>query len=114
MKDMPGMGNIQSMLSKMGMNTNGAKVDLKGMESQLNQAMKTEKMKDRLRQKAEMNRLAKEMASSAQPTPLVPQQPAMSDAELDSMFNSMESSETKTKSSNKGKSKSKGKGKGKK
>jgi hypothetical protein len=114
MKNMPGMGNIQSMLSKMGMNTNGAKVDLKGMESQLNQAMKTEKMKERLRQKAEMNRLAKEMASSAQPTPLVPQQPAMSDAELDSMFNSMESTETKSKSSNKGKSKSKGKGKGKK
>jgi hypothetical protein len=114
MKNMPGMGNIQSMLSKMGMNTNGAKVDLKGMEAQLNQAMKTEKMKERLRQKAEMNRLAKEMASSAQPTPLVPQQPAMSDAELDSMFNSMESTDTKSKSSNKGKSKSKGKGKGKK
>ena len=114
MKNMPGMGNIQSMLSKMGMNTNGAKVDLKGMEAQLNQAMKTEKMKERLRQKAEMNRLAKEMASSAQHTPPAPQQPAMSDAELDSMFNSMESTETKTKSSNKGKSKSKGKGKGKK
>jgi chromatin remodeling complex protein RSC6 len=114
MKNMPGMGNIQSMLSKMGMNTNGAKVDLKGMEAQLNQAMKTEKMKERLRQKSEMNRLAKEMASSTQPTPLVPQQPAMSDAELDSMFNSMESTETKTKSSNKSKSKSKGKGKGKK
>jgi hypothetical protein len=114
MKNMPGMGNIQSMLSKMGMNTNGAKVDLKGMEAQLNQAMKTEKMKDRLRQKAEMNRVAKEMAASMPPTPLAPQQPAMSDAELDSMFNSMESTETKTKSSNKGKSKSKGKGKGKK
>jgi chromatin remodeling complex protein RSC6 len=89
-------------------------VDLKGMEAQLNQAMKTEKMKDRLRQKAEMNRVAKEMAAAMPPTPLAPQQPAMSDAELDSMFNSMESAETKSKSSNKGKSKSKGKGKGKK
>jgi hypothetical protein len=114
MKNMPGMGNIQSMLSKMGMNTNGAKVDLKGMEAQLNQAMKTEKMKDRLRQKAEMNRVAKEMAAAMPPTPLVPQQPAMSDAELDSMFNSMENTDAKSKSSNKGKSKSKGKGKGKK
>jgi hypothetical protein len=111
MKNMPGMGNIQSMLSKMGMNTNGAKVDLKGMEAQLNQAMKTEKMKDRLRQKAEMNRLAKEMSASMQHTPPAPQQPALSDAELDSMFNSTESAETKTKSSNKGKSKGKGKGK---
>ena len=114
MKNMPGMGNIQSMLSKMGMNTNGAKVDLKGMEAQLNQAMKTEKMKERLRQKAEMNRVAKEMASSMPHTPPAPQQPAMSDAELDSMFNSMENTDTKSKSSNKGKSKSKGKGKGKK
>ena len=114
MKNMPGMGNIQSMLSKMGMNTNGAKVDLKGMEAQLNQAMKTEKMKERLRQKAEMNRVAKEMATSMPHTPPAPQQPAMSDAELDSMFNSMENTDTKTKSSNKGKSKSKGKGKGKK
>jgi hypothetical protein len=112
MKNMPGMGNIQSMLSKMGMNTNGAKVDLKGMEAQLNQAMKTEKMKERLRQKAEMNRVAKEMAASMPPTPPAPQQPAMSDAELDSMFNSMENTDTKSKSSNKGKSKSKGKGKG--
>ena len=114
MKNMPGMGNIQSMLSKMGMNTNGAKVDLKGMEAQLNQAMKTEKMKERLRQKAEMNRVAKEMATSMPHTPPAPQQPAMSDAELDSMFSSMENTDTKTKSSNKGKSKSKGKGKGKK
>ena len=111
MKNMPGMGNIQSMLSKMGMNTNGAKVDLKGMEAQLNQAMKTEKMKDRLRQKAEMNRVAKEMAASMQHTPPAPQQPALSDAELDSMFNSIESTDTKSKSSNKGKSKGKGKGK---
>ena len=71
-------------------------------------------MKERLRQKAEMNRVAKEMASSMPHTPPAPQQPAMSDAELDSMFNSMENTDTKTKSSNKGKSKSKGKGKGKK
>lgn len=113
MKNMPGMGNIQSMLSKMGMNTNGAKVDLKGMEARLNQTMKTEKMKDRIRQKAEMNRVAKEMAASMPPTPPAPKQPVLSEAELESMLNSIEGSETKKKAS-KDKSKSKSKGKGKK
>ena len=112
MKNMPGMGNIQAMLGKMGMNTNGAKVDLKGMEAMLNQNMKTEKMKDRLRQKAEMNRVAKEMASSMPPTPPAPPtQPILTDAELDAMF--VADMDTKKQSSS-GKSKSKGKVKGKK
>ena len=108
MKNMPGMGNIQAMLGKMGMNTNGAKVDLKGMEAMLNQNMKTEKMKDRLRQKAEMNRVAKEMASSMPPTPPTPPAPMLTDAELDAMFVADMDSK-KTSSSGKSKSKSKGK-----
>ncbi len=111
MKNMPGMGNIQAMLGKMGMNTNGAKVDLKGMEAMLNQNMKTEKMKDRLRQKAEMNRVAKEMASSMPPTPPAPPAPMLTDAELDAMF--VADMDSKKKSSS-GKSKSKSNGKGKK
>lgn len=111
MKNMPGMGNIQGMLSKMGMNTNGAKVDLKGMEARLNQNMKTEKMKERLRQKAECNRVAKEMTASIQPTQPVPTQPVLSETELNAMIDSIEKPETKKKSS---KNKSKGKGKSKK
>ena len=116
MKNMPGMGNIQSMLSKMGMNTNGAKVDLKGMEARLNQNMKTEKMKERLRQKAEMNRVAKEMSASMQPTQHVPAQPALSEAELNAMIDSIENTEIKKKSSkdkSKRTSSDKDKGKGK-
>ena len=112
MKNMPGMGNIQEMLGKMGMNTNGAKVDLKGMESRMNQQMKTEQMKDRLRQKAEMNRVAKEMAAAMPPRAPAPAQPALSEAELDAIMDSMGGAETKN-NSNKDKDKSKRKGKSK-
>lgn len=112
MKNMPGMGNIQEMLGKMGMNTNGAKVDLKGMEARMNQQMKTEQMKNRLRQKAEMNRVAKEMAAAMPPRAPAPTQPALSEAELDAMMDSMGGAETKN-NSNKDKSKSKSKGKSK-
>ena len=114
MKNMPGMGNIQELLGKMGMNTNGAKVDLKGMESRMNQQMKTQQMKDRLRQKAEMNRVAKEMSGSMQPTQPAPAQPALSEAELDAMIDSIDGTDAKKNSNkDKGKSKSKSKGKGK-
>lgn len=112
MKNMPGMGNIQEMLGKMGMNTNGAKVDLKGMESRMNQQMKTEQMKNRLRQKAEMNRVAKEMAAGMPPRAPAPAQPALSEAELDAMIDSIDGTDAKN-NSNKDKSKSKSKGKSK-
>ena len=63
MKDMPGMGNIQSMLSKMGMGGlgggGGGKVNSAAMEAQLNQRLKMAKMKERIRAKAEANAKAK-------------------------------------------------------
>lgn len=58
MKSMPGMGNIQSMLSKMGMGGLG-KVNSGAMEAQLNQRMKMAKTKERIRAKAEANAKAK-------------------------------------------------------
>jgi hypothetical protein len=64
MKNMPGMGDIQSMLNKMGMQgamggANG-KVNMGAMESQLNRNMKTAQMKERIRAKAEVNRILRE------------------------------------------------------
>ena len=53
MKDMPGMGNIQSMLNKMGMGNLGGKVNTSAMESQLNSRMKMAKMKERMKAKSE-------------------------------------------------------------
>jgi len=64
MKNMPGMGNIQSMLNKMGMGGlgGGAKVNTNAMESQLNQRLKMAKTKERIRAKAEANAIAKAAA----------------------------------------------------
>jgi hypothetical protein len=79
MKNMPGMGNIQEMLSKMGMGglAKGGKLDLNAMEAKLNQTMKTAQMKERIRKKSE----DKKAAAANQPTP-VPTGPTISEEEL--------------------------------
>jgi tetrahydromethanopterin S-methyltransferase subunit F len=64
MKNMPGMGNIQSMLNKMGMGNlgglgGGGKVNTAAMEANLNQKMKMAQTKERMRAKAEANAKAK-------------------------------------------------------
>lgn len=51
MKDMPGMGNLQSMLGKMGMG--GGKLNTAAMQAQLNRNMKMAKQKERMRTKVE-------------------------------------------------------------
>jgi len=78
MKNMPGMGNMQEMLSKMGLGSlpKGAKLDLNAMEEKLKQTMKTAKMKERMRQKVDEKRANQQSA-----TPL-PSAPAMSEADL--------------------------------
>jgi len=55
MKNMPGMGNIQSMLSKMGLGNLGGKVNTGAMEANMNQKMKMAKLKEKIRTKAELN-----------------------------------------------------------
>jgi hypothetical protein len=61
MKNMPGMGNIQSILSKMGLSggLGGGKVNIGAMEAQLNKNMKLAKTKERIRAKAEANAKSK-------------------------------------------------------
>ena len=60
MKNMPGMSNIQSMLSKMGLSGMAdGKVNTAAMESQLNNKMKLAKTKERIRAKAEANQKSK-------------------------------------------------------
>ena len=63
MKDMPGMDNIQSMLNKMGMGgmNMGGKMNMGAMKSQLGKNMKMAQMKERMRAKAETNKLAKDV-----------------------------------------------------
>jgi hypothetical protein len=64
MKDMPGMGNIQSMLNKMGMG--GGKVNMGAMKSKLNTNLRMAKMKERMKEKVEKK--AQESASEEKPT----------------------------------------------
>ncbi len=75
MKDMPGMGNIQSMLNKMGMGNLGGlggKMNTGAMETQMNKRMKMAQMKERMRAKAEANAKGKTAAAATATTPVMP------------------------------------------
>ena len=66
MKDMPGMGDIQSMLKKMGMSKGmgGGKFDFNAMESKLNQNMKQAQMKEKMKEKAEIKKTQAQQAQA--------------------------------------------------
>jgi len=110
MKSMPGMGNIQSMLSKMGMGGLG-KVNSGAMEAQMNQRLKMAKMKERIRAKAEANAKAKEDAKLKATTTSMNQQkqPNVSDDELIKLFSSGEKIERTPRDANQSNKKKKGK-----
>ena len=63
MKNIPGMGNMQSLFSKMGMGMDmfgGEKVNTKATEEQLKRRMKLAKTKERIKAKAEANEKARQ------------------------------------------------------
>jgi len=87
MKNMPGMGNIQSMLSKMGMggglgSFGGGKVNTNAMEANLNQRLKMAKTKERIKAKAEANAIAKAAAQLESQKSQQTTQPKMSVEEI--------------------------------
>jgi hypothetical protein len=71
MKSMPGMNNLASMLSKMGMNMpgmgggGGGKVNFGAMQSQLNKNMKQSQMRERLLKKVQDKQAAAAAAAAA-------------------------------------------------
>ena len=93
MKNMPGMDNIQEMLSKMGMagmmppgmgrNTN---VDTNAMENRLKQNTKMMQMNERLKQKAQEKQMQKQMEEQQMQKQLLNQKPALTDDELSALF----------------------------
>jgi hypothetical protein len=85
MKDMPGMGNIQSMLNKMGMGNLGGKVNTGAMEAQLKGRMKMAQMKERMKAKSEAKAAATANASAASPI-----QPTISEEEILKIFSTGE------------------------
>jgi hypothetical protein len=93
MKNMPGMGNLQSMLSKMGMGNLsglGGKLNTGAMEAQLNKNLKMAKTKERIRAKAEANAKAKLEKQTAALNPVKPTAPTISEEELIKIFSSEE------------------------
>jgi hypothetical protein len=70
MKNMPGMNNLASMLSKMGMNMpggggGGGKVNFGAMQSQLNKNMKQAQMRERLLKKVQERQQAQQQQAPA-------------------------------------------------
>ena len=85
MKDMPGMGDIQSMMRQMGLNLGrGQKMNLGAMQGKLDQTMKIAKMKERIRQKS----LEKQNQQIIQSN--IPDRPPMTDAEIEELVFSIE------------------------
>jgi len=91
MKDMPGMGNMQQMFSQMGIPGlgKGAKMNMGAMEAHLNRNMKTAKMKERIKTKAEANAIAKAKEQAAA-TSAIDEKPAISEEELLKIFSTGE------------------------
>jgi hypothetical protein len=87
MKDMPGMGNIQSMLNKMGMGNLGGKVNTGAMEAQLKGRMKMAQMKERMKAKSEA-RAATNAANAANASTAI--QPTISEEEILKIFSTGE------------------------
>jgi len=88
MKEMPGMGDLQSIFSQMGIPGlgKGAKINMSAMEAQLNRNMKNAKMKERMRTKAEQNAQQKAQQNQTQSATV----PAISDEELLKIFSTGE------------------------
>lgn len=87
MKDMPGMENMNDILSKMGMGGKGVKLNTGAMQARMDQMTKMEKMKERMRKNVEKKKLEKEEEKklleqmSNLPTP-----PMLSDQQIEEMF----------------------------
>jgi hypothetical protein len=93
MKHIPGMGDIPSMLNKMGMGmgmgmSGGAKVDTAAMEAKLQQKMKMAKTKERMKAKLEAKALAKLQETTA--TSSAVKAPVCSEEELVKLFEAVD------------------------
>lgn len=83
MKNMPGMGNIQSMMSKMGMAMPGGKMNMGAMESQLNRNMKAAQMRERMKAKVGSK-------PQTQPASVTPNMPTLTEEQIMSVFSTGE------------------------
>lgn len=103
MKTMPGMGDIQSMLGKMGLGGRNSKVNMSGMEAKLNENIKMAKMKERMRDNMEAKKQEREKQQMHTLSSASSSQPQMSDEDLIQMFQKTEPVKSETVKSKKGK-----------
>lgn len=88
MKNMPGMGDIQSMLGKMGMGGAGGKMNMNAMQSKLQKNMKMAQMKERMKNKTDAKTQAQAQAQAQ--TSNQNSAPALTDEQLFSVFSTGE------------------------
>lgn len=96
MKNMPGMGDIQSMLSKMGLgglSGMGGKVNMGAMEANLNKSMKMAKMKERMRAKVDARQSEKMTQQNVDNLQTQTQNKTLSEEELIKIFSTGETVE---------------------
>jgi len=105
MKDVPGMGDIQSMMGKLGMNLGGGKMNMKGMEARMKQEMRKEETKEQVRKQGDINRMKREMEENARNIVNTP--PKYTDDELIAMMERGEAPDTSPKKTTKNKNKKK-------
>lgn len=96
MKNIPGMGNMQEMLSKMGMQMpnmaglgKNVKLDVNAMDNKLKQSLKTAQMAERMHKKAEQRKQESAASAAAAAVQATNTTPAYTDAHLLSLFSDM-------------------------
>ena len=104
MKSVPGMENIQEMISKMGLGGKNSKVNKNAMESEFNKRMKSNSLRERLKKKQEEQKMTKilqeaanEMTSEMTSKTTAKTSSAVSDDEIVSLFSSKDNTEKKKK-----------------
>lgn len=102
MKSIPGMENIQEMISKMGLGGKNSKINKNAMESEFNKRMKSNSLRERLKKKQEEQKMTKilqeaanEMTQANENAKNVPK--VCSDDEIVSLFSSKDNTEKKKK-----------------
>ena len=104
MKNIPGMGDMQSMLNKLGVNMGGgAKMDFKGMQNKMNQEMKRAQAREHAQKVAAKKRAQKEAAAQQ----VVHEQPKYTDEELVNMMKDLTKDEPVVEKKKKSKKKKK-------
>jgi len=107
MKNMPGMDNIQAMLSKMGLGGKNTKVNTGAMEAELNRKLKNAQMKERMKAKVEAKR---QNVAPQDPASLL-KEPMLTEDQLISIFSTGEKVEKTPRVSSEPKKSKKKKGK---